>query len=202
MEQIAAWIAPAATMLAAMMTAANLGARVTGWGFVVFTVGAVAWSVQALATGQQNLLYTNLFLTAVDAFGIWRWLGRQARYEDGSRAATRRSARARVPTLLALGSLHGARLIGRDGAAIGEIVEGMLRCGDAGLAYLVVSEGGVGGAGERLHALHPAELQFSEDGVACALTAEDLRARPMLVPDDWPAAVEERQSVRMKKAGA
>lgn len=202
MEEIAAWVAPAATMLAAMMTAANLGARVTGWGFVVFTVGALAWSVQALATGQQNLLWTNLFLTAVDAFGIWRWLGRQARYEDGSRAATRRSAHARVPTLLALGALPGAKLIGRDNEPVGEIVDGMLRCSDAGLAYVVVSEGGVGGAGERLHALHPGELVFSEDGVSCALTAADLRARPVLVPNDWPAFVEEPLSVRTKKAGA
>jgi hypothetical protein len=30
---MAGWVAPAATMIAAMMTAANLGARVIGWGF-------------------------------------------------------------------------------------------------------------------------------------------------------------------------
>lgn len=64
-----------------------------------------------------------------------------------------------------------------------------------------MSEGGVGGAGERLHALHPAELVFSEDGVSCALTAADLRARPVLVPNDWPAFVEDPLSVRTKKAG-
>lgn len=38
-EAVAAWVAPVATMIAAVMTAANLGARVTGWGFVVFVIG-------------------------------------------------------------------------------------------------------------------------------------------------------------------
>lgn len=35
---LAGWAAPAATMIAAMMTAFNFGARITGWGFVAFTV--------------------------------------------------------------------------------------------------------------------------------------------------------------------
>ncbi|MEK7456583.1 MAG: hypothetical protein AABZ76_16905 [Pseudomonadota bacterium] len=48
MEDLAGWIAPAATMIAAMMTAANLGARVTGWGFGVFTLGSIAWSIVGL----------------------------------------------------------------------------------------------------------------------------------------------------------
>lgn len=34
-----------ATMIAAMMTAANAGARVRGWGFVVFAT--IAWSLTA-----------------------------------------------------------------------------------------------------------------------------------------------------------
>lgn len=189
MENAAGWIAPIATMIAAMMTAANLGARITGWGFVVFTVGSVAWSIVAIGSGQQNLLWTNGFLTLVNAFGIWRWLGRQARYEDGGEAATERSAAARVPTLFAVGALTGARLLGRDGAPIGVVIEGMMRCGDAGLAYVVVSEGGIGGVGERLHALHPDELNISEDGVRCGLSAQELQARPELEPDCWPASI-------------
>ena len=40
---IAGWIAPIATAIAAIMTASNLGTRVTGWGFVVFAVGSIAW---------------------------------------------------------------------------------------------------------------------------------------------------------------
>ena len=79
MEEIAGWIAPIATMLAAMMTAANLGARMTGWGFIVFTIGSVGWLVVANGSGQQNLLWTNAFLTLVNAVGIWRYLLRPAK---------------------------------------------------------------------------------------------------------------------------
>ncbi len=43
MESIATWLAPIATTIAALMTASNLGTRITGWGFVVFTVGSLAW---------------------------------------------------------------------------------------------------------------------------------------------------------------
>jgi hypothetical protein len=190
-EGIAGWLAPAATMIAAMMTAANLGARVTGWGFVVFTVGSICWSILGLSQGDagRGLLISNAFLTVVNLVGIWRWLGRQARYEQGGKAATRRSATARVPTLFAVGGLAGATLTGRDGEKLGEVVEAMMRCDGAALAYLVVSEGGVGGVGERLHALSPAELRFTDDGVKSDLTRAALTALPVLEPDRWPAAI-------------
>lgn len=176
-------------MIAAMMTAANLGARVTGWGFVVFTIGSLGWITVALGTGQQNLLWTNGFLTLVNGVGIWRWLGRQARYEDGGRAATARSEAARVPTLFPVGRLAGATLTGRDGASIGTVVEAMMRCQGSELAYLVVSEGGVAGVGERLHAIAPEELRFAADGVSCDLNPEGLAARPVLDPKGWPASL-------------
>jgi len=188
MDEIAGWIAPIATMIAAMMTAANLGARVTGWGFAVFTIGSISWAIVGVGSGQQNLLLTNIFLTLVNAVGIWRWLGRQARYEEGGEAATMRSSTAHGPTLFAVGAIAGAKLIGRGGEPIGIVVDGMMRCNDAGLAYVVVSEGGIGGVGERLHALSPAELRFSAEGISCTLSADDLRSRIVLESDDWPAS--------------
>ena len=188
MFELAGWVAPAATMIAAMMTAANIGARVTGWGFVVFTVGSLAWITVAIGTGQQNLLWSNAFLTLVNAVGIWRWLGRQARYEEGSRTATTRSAAARVPTLFPIGAVAGATLTGRDGEKLGIVIEGLMRCSGTELAYLVVSEGGMGGVGERLHAIRPEEVTFSAAGVACNLDAETLARRPVLAADNWPAA--------------
>lgn len=189
MEDIAGWIAPIATTVAALMTAANLGSRVTGWGFVIFTIGSVAWSAVAIATGQTNLLLTNGFLTLVNAVGIWRWLGRQAKHEDGSEAARARSANATVPTLFGIGSLVGGTLTGRDGTTIGTVIDGMMRCDGAGLAYVVVGEGGVGGVGERLHALHPARLRFG-NGVACDLDAGELAGLPVLAQDNWPTSIE------------
>ena len=189
MDQIAGWIAPTATMLAAMMTAANLGARVTGWGFVVFTIGSVAWSVVAVSTGQQNLLLTNGFLTLVNGVGIWRWLGRQARYEAGGAAATERSSVARVPDLFAVGSMSGAKVVNSEGQALGTIAEAMMQCSGAALAYVVVSEGGVGGVGERLHAVAPGAFQFSEKGIVCDLTPQALAALPVLEEDNWPVGL-------------
>lgn len=190
MEQIAGWIAPAATMIAAVMTASNLGARITGWGFVVFTVGSIAWVIVAMTSGQQNLLWTNGFLTLVNGVGIWRWLGRQARYEDGSKAAEVKSAERRVPTLFSAASLPGRKITGPNGEALGSLVDGMLRCGDGTLAYVVVSEGGVAGVGERLHALRPDEVAFSDDGVTCRLDAETLAKTRPLTNGEWPAAVD------------
>jgi hypothetical protein len=124
----------------------------------------------------------------VNLVGIWRWLGRQVRYEEGGKTATQRSARASVPTLFPVGGLAGATVTGRDGQALGTVVEAMMRCQGSALAYLVVSEGGVAGVGERLHALDPRELRFSEQGVASDLTSADLEGRPVL-DGAWPAAL-------------
>ena len=93
MEQIANWVAPVATTLAAIMVAANLGAKITGVGFIVFSVGAVAWMVIGLVTGQANLVWQNAILLAVNLLGVWRWLGLRARYDKGAAAATRATAR-------------------------------------------------------------------------------------------------------------
>jgi hypothetical protein len=191
MENIAGWVAPIATMGAAMMTAANIGTRVTGWGFIVFTVGSIAWSIVAIATGQQNLLWTNGFLTLVNLVGVWRWLGRQARYDDGGEKAADRSAMiAHAPTLFPIGSLIGAQMQGRDGTPIGTVIDAMMRCADTGLDYIVVSEGGVGGVGERLHALGKHEIAMSDGGIRCCLSIEQLRRRPVIQAGAWPASFE------------
>ena len=93
MEAVANWVAPIATTIAAIMVAANLGAKITGWGFIVFSVGSVAWIVIGAATDQPALLWQNVFLLVVNLVGIWRWLGIRARYEKGAGAATETSAR-------------------------------------------------------------------------------------------------------------
>lgn len=183
---LAGWVAPIATMIAAMMTAANLGARITGWGFITFTIGSIAWSVVAITTDQDNLLWTNGFLTLVNAVGIWRWLGRRARYDDGGQAATAKSAEAPSDTLVALGALAGRPVTGPDGETLGTIVDGMMRCSDAGLAYIVISQGGIGGVGETLRALTPDELCFGTDRITSRIDAATLHAKPALTADDWP----------------
>lgn len=188
MLAIAGWIAPAATMIAAVMTAANLGTRVTGWGFAVFAVGAIAWIIVGFETGQRNLLLSNAFLLLIDVVGVWRWLGRQARYETGASHATARSARTTAPTLFALSRLTGAAIEGRTGDTIATAVDAMIRCDDGGIDYVVVREGGVGGVGERLHALRWGQLRVSDRAVQCDLGIDDLAELPEIAPERWPVS--------------
>lgn len=188
MPDVAAWIASAATMIAAMMTAANLGTKVTGWGFVVFTVGSVAWAAVGLTTGQPSLAITNVFLLLVNLFGVWRWLGRQARHETGSEIAAQRSrARAHVPSLYSGASAIGASVFDGSGEKVGTVVDTMHDCESRTLSYVVISQGGVGGAGESLRAIAPADLAFGSDGIHCDLSAEQITAIPPIDEKAWPA---------------
>lgn len=183
----AGWVAPIATAVAAIMTAANLGARVTGWGFVVFTIGSIGWSVVGLTSGQANLVATNAFLTIVNALGIWRWLGRQARYEDGSQiAAAASKAAPSTPDLIAGTILTGAQVRFADGERAGAVIEIMLECETARLAYLVVGSGGVGGVGERLRAIRPDQLELCTDDVALRLDRASFEALPDWQPEARP----------------
>jgi hypothetical protein len=188
MLALAGWIAPAATMIAAIMTAANLGTRITGLGFAVFAVGAMAWIVVAATSGQQNLLISNVFLLVIDGIGMWRWLGRQARYDAGAREATDRSAKADAPTLFPLTTLAGMAVRDATGQAFATVVDAMAARTDGTIAYLVVGEGGAGGVGERLHALGWHEVTVGDDGMTSRLDAAALGARGTLHATQWPAS--------------
>ena len=89
-----------------------------------------------------------------------------------------------------MGSIAGRKLIGKDGAPIGMIIDGMMRCSDRSLAYVVVSQGGIGGVGEQLHALDPGELRFRDDEVSCALDSAALQARRVIEPGAWPESID------------
>ena len=91
MAETISWVATVATIVAAFMTASNLGSRITGYGFAVFTLGALCWIGVGALTHQPALLWTNVVLLVLDIFGVWRWLGRQARVEEGARSATEAS---------------------------------------------------------------------------------------------------------------
>lgn len=191
MEDVAGWIAPIATALAAMITAANLGARITGIGFVVFVVGSIAWAVVGFTSDQPNLLYQNMFLCVVNAVGIWRWLGREARYEKGGERAAIASEREADTSLFPVSRLTAGDIRDADGSVIGRAVDAMASRRDGEICYLVVREGGVGGVGERLHSLRWDEIDAAADGFIARLTADQLRALPEIAPDAWPGRVPE-----------
>ena len=152
----------------------------------MFTVGSIAWTIVALASGQGNLLWTNGFLTLVNLVGVWRWLGREARHEDGAKVAERRSAAAAAPTLFSLRTVQAGALRDAAGATIGQVVDAMAECATGQISYVMVSEGGAGGLGERLHAVPWARLTPHEGGYRTDLTGGELAALPEADPSRWP----------------
>jgi hypothetical protein len=181
------WIPAVATMIASLTIASNLGARVTGWGFVVLVFSSAGWIASQASASQPDasIVAMHSVLLLVNLFGVWRWLGRQTRYEDSREHATERSRRARVPTLFSADALIGSKVITGEKTR-GTVVDAMLRCDNKNLAYVVTTEGGVGGAGETLRAIPPDHLRFDEDDVACDLSDEQWCALPVIEDDHWP----------------
>lgn len=188
MEEIAGWVAPIATMIAAMMTAANLGARVTGWGFIVFTVGSIAWTTVGLTTGQTNLVASNGFLMVVNVVGIWRWLGRQAAYEDGAKSAQAASRRSSAPTLFTASGIGGMDVVDERGRSLGHAVEALIECSTSAVSYVVVASGSKVGLDEQLRAVSREHVKFGCDDLKLHLTSEEFEALPVLEAGQWPAA--------------
>jgi hypothetical protein len=174
-------------MIAAMMIAANLGARLTGWGFVVFTVGSLCWTIIGLGSGQTNLVASNAFLTIVNLVGIWRWLGRQRAYEDGGRSAEKASRVSSAPTLFTATGIGGMPVEDAGGQIVGKAVEALLECASGGVSYVVVSTGGAGGVGEELRAVPRPNLAFHCDKFILEMGEEEYQALPALTQGNWPS---------------
>ena len=182
------WIAAVATIIAALMTASNLGARTTGWGFVMFTLASAIW----IATGVMNdfeplsVVVMHGVLVFINLFGVWRWLGRERRYEDSREHAQKRSRWARVPTLFSAGSMIGSSVAGRGKDSLGTVVDAMFNSEEKQVAYVVISEGGIAGAGETLRAVPPEHLKFENEAIVCDLSESEWRALPPIENDHWP----------------
>ncbi|WP_137787822.1 PRC-barrel domain-containing protein [Sphingomonas sp. 3P27F8] len=171
MIDLAGWVALAATCIAAVMTASNLGARVTGWGFVIFTIGAAGWIVVGASTHQPQLLYSNIFLAVVDLLGVWRWLGRRAKISDAAEAEVRRSKQRDGDDLFSLGSVEGWPVLSQDGAVMAHAVDVLASCGSGHIDYIVIRTGGVGGVGETLRRLPWSEAHIADKAVKTRLDA-------------------------------
>ena len=186
MESIATWIAPIATTIAALMTASNLGSRVTGWGFAVFLIGSIAWAALGYATDQPNLVWQNAILSVLNIFGIWRWLGRQSRIEEGGHAAAEASEAASGENLFPVSLLSKAGLAGKAGAELGTCIDAMAGCASGRIAYLVVSEGGVAGVGERLRRVPWTLVRVEGEKVTAAIDPRAFEKLERLEADQWP----------------
>ena len=185
MADIIPWVATVATVIAAFMTAANLGSRVTGFGFAVFTLGALFWIADGLLTHQPALLWTNVVLFALDMFGVWRWLGRQARVEEGARAASEASERTPGEALFPVSLLTRAPVLCGD-AEVGHCIDAMAGCRSGGLDYVVVSEGGLAGVGERLRRLPWSGAHVEGEVLISGISRDRFGRLEELSRDQWP----------------
>ena len=186
MDQYASWIATIATIFAACLTASNLGSRITGYGFIVFTIGSIAWFTLGVLTGQQSLIFTNAVMTLLNLFGVWRWLGRQAKVEDGAQAAAAKSVELPGDTLFPASTLASAKVTGAGGQPLGQSVDAMLTSRDGAVRYLVVAEGGVAGVGERLRRVEWTAARVEHGEVRTDYDERGFAGLPELAKNDWP----------------
>jgi hypothetical protein len=68
------WIAAIGTMIAAGLVAADLGRRVTGFGFVLFCAVALTWVVSGLTSDALPIAAMNGVLLLINAYGVWQYL--------------------------------------------------------------------------------------------------------------------------------
>jgi hypothetical protein len=182
MADIIQWVATAATILAALVTASNLGARITGYGFGIFLVGSLAWIATALTTNQPALLWTNAVLTALNIFGMWRWLGRQAKVEKGAGTAAEASHDTPGEDLFPVSLLTRGE-VRAHGTKAGSCVDAMAGASSGRIAYLVFTDGGVAGVGETLRRVDWDDVAV--EGEALTLTSH-AAGFPQVERDQWP----------------
>jgi hypothetical protein len=180
------WVATTATIVAAFMTAANLGPRITGYGFAVFLVGSLSWLTVGLLTNQPALIWTDVVLTVLNLFGVWRWLGRQTSVEEGGRAASEASEHTPGEALFPISLLTHAA-VSSDGKPVGDCIDAMAGCRSGQLSYVVVSQGGLAGVGETLRRLPWSKAQVDGEIVVVGLTADEFSCLDGLPRDEWPA---------------
>jgi hypothetical protein len=185
MAETISWVATVATIAAALMTASNLGSRVTGYGFAVFTIGALCWIAVGAFTHQPALMWTNVVLFAVDLFGIWRWLGRQTKLDEGGRTATEASEQLPGEALFPVSILTHAAISSESGDVC-HCIDAMAGCSSGRIAYVVVSHGGVAGVGETLRRLEWRDVTVRGDAVRTRLHPNQFDHLEELPRDQWP----------------
>ena len=105
------WFATITSIAAALTVSLNLGARITGYAFIVFTASSLSWIAIGLIQGEPPLTIQNIVLTLINGIGIYRWLFVKAKAEDEieevedmAEAAAERKARAILQGKQALGA--------------------------------------------------------------------------------------------------
>jgi hypothetical protein len=91
--EVVKWTASISGMIAACAVAADLGRRVTGWGFVLFLLSSAAWITVGLLDEEAALSTQNAVLFVINVVGVYRYLIRKV----SPVSATAPAAAARPP---------------------------------------------------------------------------------------------------------
>jgi hypothetical protein len=185
MAETISWIATIATIVGAFMTASNLGSRITGTGFAVFLIGSLSWLATGVLTDQPALLWTNVVLTFLNLFGVWRWLGRQTKLDEGGLRATEASEHTPGEALFPVSILTHAAISSPSGEVC-HCIDAMAGCRSGRLVYIVVSHGGVAGVGERLRRLPWRDVRIDGEAVSTRLRPSAYERLEELPRDQWP----------------
>jgi uncharacterized membrane protein YphA (DoxX/SURF4 family) len=82
------WIAAIGTILAAAMVAADVSRRITGFGFVLFSIVACLWVYSGLtAPDGMPLAIQNGVLLFINIFGVWQFLISRKKKREIDKAA-------------------------------------------------------------------------------------------------------------------
>jgi hypothetical protein len=186
MEQLLNLFAPAMIIVGALMTASNLGAKITGIGFVAFTLGSLAWLGIGMIAGPFSLVWQNVVLTALNGFGIWRWLGRQRQFEEGGEKAAERSRRITSESLFPASRLTSAEIQDRGSNKLGSLVDAMVGGSSGRVSYLVLAEGGLAGVGETLRRVPFERVRTDGETFVGDFDKDELDKFDRLERDRWP----------------
>ena len=66
------WIGTITGVFGAFVLALNI--PVSGWGWVLFTISSMSWTVAGLVLKDMSLVVLQAAFVVVDMLGVWRWL--------------------------------------------------------------------------------------------------------------------------------
>ena len=76
------WTASITGMITAIMVAANAGARISGSGFVIFSVSSLIWIATSALSENRPPVVQNVVLLGINLFGVYRYLWNSQNEKD------------------------------------------------------------------------------------------------------------------------
>jgi len=66
------WVGTVTGVMGALVLALNI--PVSGWGWVLFTISSLSWTIAGLVLKDMSLVVLQAAFVVVDVIGVWRWL--------------------------------------------------------------------------------------------------------------------------------